>query len=130
MRVDIALGAGLGVGPAQVHHAVDQAHEGLAVDQLLQPVEIEREGFQQGGQIGGVPLSGHVALGKADGAGRHHSPHEAVVLDRQMGGGAGPGPVTHQGVAIGQDQLQIAVAPVLKQEPRRRAEHRGGAAPV
>ncbi len=44
--------------------------------------------------------------------------------------GAGPGPVTHQGVAIGQDQLQIAVAPVLKQEPRPRGVPHGGAAPV
>ena len=62
---------------------VDGSRQRVAPGEFVEPVEIDREGLQQRGEVGRVPLTGHEALGEADVAGRQHPGDEAEVPDDQ-----------------------------------------------
>ncbi len=85
MGLDVAPGAGPGIGVQGVPHGVGDPHQGIGFDMAGQPVEVQRNGFQQGRQVGGVPFAGHIALGETDAGRGQHPPQAPVVLDLERG---------------------------------------------
>ncbi len=113
MGVDVAPRPAPAVAVERVGQKVHRPHAGVALHQLLQAIEIEGEGFEQGGKIGGVPLAGDEAFAKADVGRGQHPAHEAVVVNDQTPLRARLGSLDPYLPARREDEGHVAGDPVL-----------------
>ena len=122
MRLDVSPRAGPGVRPQFVKSGDHEPHQEVALQHLVQPVQISRKGQQQGRKVRAVPLAGHIAFAKADEASGKDAVEELVVLYRHPGRRA----FLHTGkadfAAAGQHKGQGARAPVFLEDPLDQAK--------